>query len=396
MANSMLKTSLRFALALGAFFVVAIVLAACGGSSNSIPGDAVAVVNGTPITKADYTRWASITARSAAGNNPAAVVPDPPTYTNCIAALRKQTPKGQKAPATATLIAQCKAQDQQILQQTMGTLLQSAWIEGEAKKQGVTVSQTDVNKQLVITKKQSFPTAAAYDKFLKQSGMTASDVTDRVRVQLLAQHITQKIQKQAKPVTSAQVTAYYNKNRAQFAVPERRDLLIVLTKTQAQAQAAKAALASGQKWAAVAKKYSTDPASKATGGVLRGVAKGQQDRALDQAAFSAKKGVTVGPVKGQFGWYLVQVTAITPPQQTTLAQAQAQIKPLLTQQAQQKLLASFVTDFQKRWKAETNCRAGYVVAICKNAPTPKAPTSTTGGTVATTPQSGSGTTTTSK
>ena len=40
-----------------------------------------------------------------------------------------------------------------------------------------------------------------------------------------------------------------------------------------------------------------------------GVSKGQQDRAFDQAAFSAKKGVIVGPVKGQFGFYIVRVTS---------------------------------------------------------------------------------------
>jgi foldase protein PrsA len=388
----MFKTSIRFALALGAFFVVAVVLAACGGSSSSIPGNAVAVVDGTPVTKVTYDRWAAITARSASGNNANAAVPDPPAYTNCVATLRKQakTPKGQPKPTTATLIAQCKALNQQVIQQTMSTLLQSQWVEGEAKKQGITVPQSAVDKQLALTKKQSFPAAGAYDKFLKQSGMTAADVLQRVRVQLLAQRITQKIQKNATSVTDAQITAYYNKNRAQFAVPERRDLQIVLTKSKAQADKAKAALDSGTKWAAVAKKYSTDPASKANGGVLRGVAKGQQDKALDQAAFSAKKGVTVGPVKGQFGWYVVRVTAITAPNQTALAQAKAQIKPLLTQQAQQKQMSTFISSFQKRWKDATNCRTAYLVQLCKNAPTPKKTTSTSGGTVATSPSTTQG------
>ncbi len=181
--NSMLKTSLRFALALGAFFVAAIALAACGGgSSNDVPSNAVASVNGTPITKADYTRWATITAKGAGAN---AAVPDPPTYVKCIAGLRKtaKPPKGQPAPATATLLAQCKAQNQQVLQQTMSTLIQGAWVKGEAKDQGIKVTDADVNKQLAVTKKQGFPTAAAYNKFLAQSGMTTADVLERVRVQ---------------------------------------------------------------------------------------------------------------------------------------------------------------------------------------------------------------------
>jgi len=224
--------------------------------------------------------------------------------------------------------------------------------------------------------------------------MSQADVLFRLRIQALAQKLTQKIQNSAAPVSDAQVTAYYNQHKSDFAVPERRDLDLILTKTKAQANAAKAAVAGGMKWAAAAKKYSTDAASKATGGVLRGIAKGEEDRALDQAAFSAKKGVVVGPVKGQFGWYVVRVIAITAPRQTPLAQAKAQIKPTLVQQAQQKKMGTFVTDFQKRWTKSTNCRTGYIVQLCGNAPKPKT-TSTAGGTVATTPST-SGSTTSGK
>lgn len=379
------KTPLRLTLALSAFFVVALVVAACG-SSGGLSGDAVANVDGTQITKAQFNRWLQISAKSASATGAPAVVPDPPSYTKCIAALRAQQKpvKGQPAPSADTLRAQCKAQDQQLIQQTMGTLIQTAWVEGEAKKQGVSATDAEVQKQLEITKKQSFPTAAAYNRFVKQSGMTQAEILERVKVQLLAQKITKKIQASAGNVTSAQVSRYYTTHKSQFAVPERRDLEIILTKSQAQAQAAKSAVQGGTSWKAAAKKYSIDPASKATGGVLRGVAKGQQDQALDKAAFSAKKGELVGPVKGQFGFYVVRVMSIAAPQQQSLAQATPQIKALLTQQGSQQKMSAFIQDFQKRWKAKTKCRTGYVVQLCSNAPTPKT-TSTAGGTVATPP-----------
>src|SRR6185369_9990564 len=130
----------------------------------------------------------------------------------------------------------------------------------------------------------------------------------------------------------------------------------------------KRAVQGGTSWAAAAKKYSTDAASKATGGELKGVSEGQQDRAFDQAAFGARKGVIVGPVKGQFGYYLLRVTAITAAQQTPLAQARAQIRALLENQGAQTKINAFIRDFQARWKSKTNCRTGYVVQLCKNAP----------------------------
>jgi foldase protein PrsA len=201
--------------------------------------------------------------------------------------------------------------------------------------------------------------------------MTEADVIERLKIQVLAQKLTRKIQSSAAPVTDAQIQSYYNRNRAQFAVPERRDVELVLTRSQAQANAAKSAVQSGKSWAAVAKQYSTDAASKATGGVLRGVTQGQQDKAFDQAAFSARQGQIVGPVRGQFGWYLLRVTAITAPRQTPLSQASPQIRALLQQQNQQQKMTTFLRDFQTRWRDKTTCRQGYIVQLCKNAPTPR-------------------------
>src|SRR6266480_276582 len=59
-----------------------------------------------------------------------------------------------------------------------------------------------------------------------------------------------------------QIVAYYNSNKTRFGQPQRRDLLVVLTKDQATANKAKSALSSGQSFASVAKKYSIDDASK--------------------------------------------------------------------------------------------------------------------------------------
>lgn len=390
------RKTLRILLALSAFFVAAIVLAACGSSSDSsVPSNAVASIDGTPITKADYEKWAAITAKGSAQGG-AVVIPDPPTYTRCVAGLRKTSrpARGQPAPSEVTLKAQCRQQNEQLVQQTMGTLIQQLWIEGEAKSQGVTVTDAEVQRQLAATKRQSFPTEKAYQRFLKQSGMTEADVLERIRTQALAAALTRKVQSSSAPVTDAQIQAYYDRNRAQFALPERRDVELILTRTEAQANAAKRAVEGGTSWAAAARQYSTDAASKATGGVLRGVTAGQQDRAFDQAAFSAKKSVVVGPVKGQFGYYVLRVTSITAARQTSLADARTQIRGLLQQQGQQTKMATFIRDFQDRWRDKTNCREGFVVQLCKNAP-PVRTTSTAGGTVAA-PTTATGSSTTSK
>jgi foldase protein PrsA len=380
----LVRTPLRILLALGAFFVVVTALAACGGDDdNSVPGNAVASVDGTPLTKAEYERWAKISAQGSVAPGQPVVVPDPPNYTRCIAELRRQQRprRGQPTPSDVTLRAQCRTQNEQLVQSTMSALIQQVWIEKEAEEQGVSVSDAEVRRELETTRRQSFPTQRDYERFLRESGMTQADVEERVRTQALATKLTRKIQDSAAPVTESSIEAYYDRNREQFALPERRDVELILTRTEAQAEEAKQAVESGTSWAAAARRFSIDDASKAAGGRLAGVSEGQQDRAFDRAAFSARRGEIVGPIRGQFGWYVLRVENITAPRQTPLSEARAQIRALLEQQGSQGRLAAFVRDFQRRWREVTNCRAGYIVELCSNAPTPRT-TSTSGGTVA--------------
>ena len=103
-------------------------------------------------------------------------------------------------------------------------------------------------------------------------------------------------------------------------------------------------------------------------GLLSAVPKGQQEKALDEAVFKAKKGQLSGPVKTQFGQYIFEVTKITPASQQTLAQAKETIRQTLQSQNQQKALESFSKDYSERWKEKTDCREGYVIQQCKQGP----------------------------
>ena len=360
----MMKTKLC-TLALGAFFVPAAIFAGCGG----VPGDAVATVDGTSISKSDFDHWMTVAAKS--GGQSGAAAPKPPSFADCIKQKRKTTPapaKGQPKVTDAQLKKQCKQEYNSLRDQVMQLLVSFEWIEGEAKAKGIKVSDTEVQASFDKQKKQAFPKAADFDKFLKDSGQTEGDILKRVRLDTLSNKIRDKVTKGKDKVTDAQIAAFYNKNKARFAQPERRDLRIVLTKDKAKAEKAKKAIESGQSFKSVAKKYSIDQASKAQGGKLPAVAKGQQEKALDTAIFAADKGKLTGPVKTQFGYYVFEVTKVTKAAQQTLDQAKATIKQTLASQNQQKALDKFVKSFRKRWKAKTDCREGYRTQDCKNAP----------------------------
>jgi foldase protein PrsA len=360
-----------------AFFAPAAIVAGCG--EEGIPGNAVAEVDGTPIERSDFDHWLTIAAKSS--GQPNAAVPKPPDFKECIAQAKKAAAKpaeGQPKQTDADFKKQCQQQYDQLRDQVLGLLISFEWIKREAEEQGVEVTDEEVRKSFEEQKKQSFPKEADFKKFLEQSGQTVEDVMLRVRLDALSNKIRDKVTKGKDKVTDAQIKEYYDKNKAQFAQPERRDLHIVLTKTKAKAEQAKAALENGQPFKKVAKQYSIDDASKAQGGKLPAVAKGQQEKAFDTAIFGADKGKITGPVKTQFGYYVFKVDKINAASQQTLEQAKATIKQVLASQNQQKALDTFVKDFRKKWKEETECREGYVTQDCKNAPKPT-PTPTPAG-----------------
>jgi foldase protein PrsA len=375
----MLKAPRIYVVVLGLLAgVAALLVSGCG---NSVPPNGVAKVGDTVITKQEFNHWLAAAAHQQAAAAPGqpVVVPDAPNFSRCIIAKQKQpVPKGTPAPRASDLKSQCQQEYTGLRDQTMQFLITAQWLLKEADKRGVKVSDAEVQKNFQDQKKQSFPKESDYQAFLKSSGRTEADLQFQVRLSLLTNQIQQKVVQGKGTVGHSEVAAYYNKNKSRFAQPQTRDLLVVLTKKQSDAKAALKAVKSGQSWSSVAKKYSTDQASKSQGGKLLGVSKGQQEKAFDTAIFSAKVGQVQGAVKTQFGYYVFKVTKDHPASQQTLAQATATIQNILRSQKQQKSLNTFVSDFQKHYKDETNCAKGFVVQSCSNAPKSKTKTPASG------------------
>jgi foldase protein PrsA len=377
----------RWFAALSAVFFAVGGLAACGGSGG-IPGDAVAQVNGQPITKVTLDHWIGIaaaasTATASATSKPA--IPEPPAYTACIAHLQATEPKpakGQQAKTPAALKTQCEQEHKSLQQEALGFLTAVNWVIGEGEEMGVKVSDKEVVKRLDELKKQRYPKEAEFQKLLARTGQSVSDVLLRVKYEMVTTKLQEKITKDSKSVSEAEVAKYYNEHTSQYGQPEKRDLRIVLTKTEAAAKQALSEIQSGKSFASVAKSKSIDPTSKNSGGELPGVVKGEQQKALSEAVFAAKKGVLSGPVKTPFGYYVFEVKTIHAPSQQSLAQVKAEVKQLLASQGEEKSLEKFSKEFEKKWKARTECRAEYVVQACKEYKAPKtatgAPTTTTG------------------
>ncbi|WP_084630093.1 peptidyl-prolyl cis-trans isomerase [Patulibacter americanus] len=371
--------SARAALLSAAVVPTAMALAGCGGG---LSADAVAKVDGNEVTKTSLEQMeklqlTQISQQLKGGKlfsapNPTLVSFKAP-FTECVTLAKKVLPKEQR-PADAALKQTCAGIPKQSKEQALQALIVTKIADGEAEEKKVTASDADIKKG-----KEELLTALGakgqVPKLLKLTGASDELLTDQAKTTVLLTKVQEKIRKDASKVTDADVQAAYDKNKAQYAQPESRELHVVLTKTEAQAEKAKKAVEDGDSFASVAKKYSIDQVTKSQGGKLT-VAKGQQEAQLEKAAFAAKKGEVAGPVKSESGYYVLQVDKVVPAKQIPFAQVKTALKQQLQTSKPAEALQKWTEGVTKEWKAKTECREGYnTIEFCKNAPKP---TTTTG------------------
>jgi hypothetical protein len=388
--------------AIAAIFLIGAAIAGCG---SSIPGNSVATVAGNPISLKAFNHWMYVAAKEQAASyaqegvsEPPIISSNPTDFTSCEQQIRAGIPSLRTATA-ASLKSDCKQLYTSSSTEVMNFLIQSYWFQAQAHKVGI--SDSKIAGAFTKAVKKEFPTKAKLNAYLastlESSGQTYADMAFTYRVQELYSKL---VTRQEKKVTSAAIAAYYAKHKSTFGTAETRDLHLIRTKTQSSAQSAYNAIKGGQSWDTVAKKYAADTSSKANGGTLSNVTSGQYENAANKAIFGAAVNTLVGPVKGVLGYYVLEVTKITPATQESLAKATPAIKSQLTQTEATAAGNAVLKTVTARWKKSTTCRANYQTASCTNYVKPKTtttatPASSTSPTASTTTASSTGTTTSS-
>lgn len=262
---------------------------------------------------------------------------------------------------------------EELREATMGELINAAWLFGAAEELGVkSPTAKKMEEELEKIKEQNFPTAAAYKEFLETSKLTQEDVDKRVELQILSAAISEKIQGGTGVPSSSEISDYYEAAKAtQFTTKPSRDARIITNKDKAKVEAAKAALEEDDSpagWKAAAQKYSSDPTTKAKGGLQPGLTEELLATAgpLKDAIFGAATNEIVGPIKYQGNYTVIEVVKLNPEKVQTLEEAKAQISSNLTQQRQESALNEFVNSWQSKWRSRTFCASGFTISSCSN------------------------------
>ena len=127
----------------------------------------------------------------------------------------------------------------------------------------------------------------------------------RAKDQMLQQQVIETYLKKA--VTDSMIDAEYTKLADGLKGKEEVKASHILVDTEEKAKEAKKKLSKGAKFADVAKEFSKDESSKASGGTLGYFMEGQLVPEFEKKAFSMKVGEISDPVKTQFGWHIIKV-----------------------------------------------------------------------------------------
>jgi foldase protein PrsA len=331
-------------LAFGATFLILFVVIAIaeGLGDPSIPSGDIVVVEDAPgdsgeISKADFDHALEVTAAS----------------------------EGQKKPPKPG-----SAKYEEVKEAALTTLLESAWLEGEAEEMGITVTDQEVDKEFKKIKEENFPSEAEYQEFLKQSKFTPEDIDTRVKLQVLSKKIQDQLKEEPPVPSGREIENYYEAAKpTQFTKPPSRDVRLILNKEEEKAQKALAALESGntaKDWTRIAKEFSEDPATKEKGGLQKGIVEGALEEPVGTAIFDAVEGQLEGPIKAQRGFYVFEVQSSEDETVESLESVEGQISSQLAQQLEQEAFTAFVTSFNTKWTARTFCAEDYVTERCAN------------------------------
>ena len=319
-------------LALLPALLLAFFAAGCGGddsSSDDVPKDAVAVVDGREISRSEFD---------------ALLAQAKKTYAN----QKREFPKAGSS------------EYQTLRDQAVAHLVQKVELEQTADEMGLEVSDKEIDARLAQIVKQYYGgDEKKLDKQIAEQKLTKEQVRDDLRGQILSEKIYKEVTKDVK-VTDADVRKFYEENEAQYQQAESREVRHILVKTKAQADDVRGQLTrTGSNFAQLARKYTQDPGSKTTGGKLT-ISRGQTVSAFDKVAFSLDTNEISAPVKTEFGYHIIQAVAPVKKATTTpLKAVETQIRQQLAQTKKNEKMTKWLEDL----KADYEDKVAYAVGF---------------------------------
>jgi peptidyl-prolyl cis-trans isomerase C len=250
----------------------------------------------------------------------------------------------------------------EIMRGALDQLVVYTLLSQESKTRGIKVEDAEIEAKMGQLKSQ-FPTQEAFDKALKDRGMTLDSLRKDARVDLSVTKLMDTEVAALPGPSDLDARNFYDKNPDKFKEDEsvRASHILIRVDEKADAASKKKARAeidavlkqakAGADFAALAKEHSQD-GSAAQGGDLNYFPKGQMVQPFNDVAFSLKKGEMSGVVTTQFGYHIIKVIDHKPGRVVPFEEAAQQIKQVLSEQKKQQRVEAFIDGLKKKSKIE--------------------------------------------
>ena len=159
--------------------------------------------------------------------------------------------------------------------------------------------------------------------------------------------------------SDAEVTAYYNQNKATYAPSDTRSLSQAIAQDQATANAIAQRAKGGQAFAAAAGANAAVTELKDQARAAYASISGDKAAA---AVFSAASGAVVGPVQSDFGWVVVKVESVKAGGGKTFDQARTEIAAKITADKRKNAIEDLSAKVQDAFDAGNNFAEGVGAA----------------------------------
>ena len=175
---------------------------------------------------------------------------------------------------------------------------------------------------------------------------------ENIKRTMLAQASMREVIKDVS-VTEDETKKFYDDNPKLFTQPEQIQASHILVSDDEILKKVQEELKSGKSFDVLAKEFSIDPGSAASGGDLGKFPRGVMVPEFEKAAFDLKNpGDVSEPVKSQFGWHIIKLTERFPESVMPFDQVKAQIEQELREKKTQDLLQARSKELEDKYKVE--------------------------------------------
>ncbi len=186
----------------------------------------------------------------------------------------------------------------------------------EAKKQGIEVSDEELEEKLNQVKSQ-FSNDEEFRQILKSENLTMLDLKEKYKEQIMIKKLINREVRSEIDITPTGVFRYYQEHEEDFRIPAKIKVQTILIRktneTQSQSVNLKERiekiykeLKEGTEFSKLAKEYSEDPSAE-DGGNMGYIKKGEMMAKIDKALFLLKVGEISDIIETKIGYHIFKV-----------------------------------------------------------------------------------------